>query len=291
MSSEAELIAEMREDERERRDLRAQHARVSAPGDGLIRKAVGDALPRTFEVPEGLTLFGDARDQQLVSVLGMVISITRRRLRKELAEELAERDPHLRKIAALELEVAALRGAVDILSGKEPLPPAKFPKVKIWEEGCISYAGDIVAFAGSTYQAKRDTAQAPGTADWTCLARAGRDGASLTVRGTYDPRDAYAYLDVVAYNGASFCARTSAPGSCPGPDWQLLAKIGKAGPRGERGIMGLRGERGEAAPAIHAWEIDRARYVATPIMSDGSSGPALELRALFEQFLLETSDV
>jgi len=250
MSSEAELIAEMREDERERRDLRAQHARVSAPGDGLIRKAVGDALPRTFEVPEGLTLFGDARDQQLVSVLGMVISITRRRLRKELAEELAERDPHLRKIAALELEVAALRGAVDILSGKEPLPPAKFPKVKIWEEGCISYAGDIVAFAGSTYQAKRDTAQAPGTADWTCLARAGRDGASLTVRGTYDPRDAYAYLDVVAYNGASFCARRSAPGSCPGPDWQLLAKIGKAGPRGERGIMGLRGERGEAAPTI-----------------------------------------
>ena len=281
----------MREDERERCDLRAQRARVSASGDGLVRKSMGDALQRNEPVPDALKLFGDHRDEQLVSVLGIVISITRRQLRKEIAEELAERDPQLRKIAALELEVAALRGAVDVLRGAALPPPAKFPSAKVWKEDTVYHEGDVVAFGGSTYQAKRDTAQAPGTADWTCLARAGRDGASLTVRGTYDPRDAYAYLDVVAYNGASFCARKSAPGSCPGPDWQLLAKIGKAGPRGERGIKGQRGERGEAAPAIHAWEIDRARYVATPIMSDGSSGPALELRALFEQFLLETSDV
>jgi len=110
------------------------------------------------------------------------------------------------------------------------------------------------------------------------------------VRGTYDPRDTYAHLDVVAYNGASFCARKSAPGPCPGPDWQLLAKIGKRGPPGARGIMGLRGERGEAAPAIRAWEVDCVRYVATPVMSDGSRGPPLELHGLFEQFLLETAD-
>src|SRR5262249_925907 len=162
--------------------------------------------------------------------------------------------------------------------------PAKFPKVKSWEAGAISYAGDVVTFAGSTYQAKCDTAQVPGTADWTCVARAGRDGESLTVRGTYSPRDTYAHLDVVAYNGAGVCARKSGPGSCPGPDWQLIAKIGKSGPRGERGLMGLRGERGEASPAIRLWELDRARYVATPIMTDGSRGPPLELRGLFEQF-------
>jgi hypothetical protein len=290
MSSETELIAEMRQDERERGDLRAQRARVSAPGDGLIRKAMSDTLPRSSEMPEGLTLFGDARDEQLVSVLGVVISITRRQLRKEFAEELAERDPQLRKIAELELKVAALRGAVDVLSGKEPPPPARFPRVKVWEEGSVCYAGDVVTHGGATWQARRDTAQSPGTADWACLARAGRDGESLTVRGTYDPRDTYVHLDVVAYNGASFAARKSAPGTCPGPDWQLLAKIGKAGPRGERGITGLRGERGEAAPVIRSWEVDRARYVATPIMSDGSSGSPLDLHALFEQFLLETSD-
>src|SRR5215471_20291830 len=107
MSREAELIAEAREDERERRrlrvsDLRAQHARGAEPGDGLVRKAMGGTL--TEPVPDALKLFGDYRDEQLVSVLGMVISITRRQLRKELAEELAERDPQLRKIAALELE-------------------------------------------------------------------------------------------------------------------------------------------------------------------------------------------
>jgi len=284
--SKTELIAELREDERERHDLRAQRARVSAPR--LIRKSIGDA--RTELVPDAMKLFGDARDEQLVSVLGTVISITRRQLRKEFAEELAERDPQLRKIAALELEVAALRGAVDVLSGKEPPPPARFPRVKVWEEGSVCYAGDVVTHGGATWQARRDTAQAPGTGDWTCVARAGRDGASLTVRGTYDPRDTYAHLDVVAYNGASFCARKSAPGTCPGPDWQLLAKIGKRGPPGARGIMGLRGERGAAAPTIQSWVIDRARYTATPMMSDGSIGSSLELRGLFEQFLLETSD-
>jgi hypothetical protein len=174
------------------------------------------------------------------------------------------------------------------LRGKEPLPPAKFPSVKSYTEGGVSYAGDVVTHDGCTWQARRDTAQAPGAADWACLAKAGRDGASLTVRGTYSPRDTYARLDVVAYNGASFCARKSAPGSCPGPDWQLIAKVGKSGQRGERGIMGLRGERGEAAPAIRSWEVDRTRYTATPVMSDGTRGPPLELHGLFEQFLLET---
>ena len=52
--------------------------------------------------------------------------------------------------------------------------------------------------------------------------------------------------------------------------------------------MGLRGERGEAAPTIQSWLLDRARYTATPMMSDGSIGSTLELRALFEQFFAET---
>jgi hypothetical protein len=36
--------------------------------------------------------------------------------------------------------------------------------------------------------------------------------------------------------------------------------------------------------AIVGWKIDRAAYTAVPIMSDGSSGPPLNLRGLFEQF-------
>jgi hypothetical protein len=41
---------------------------------------------------------------------------------------------------------------------------------------------------------------------------------------------------------------------------------------------------------IRDLEIDRKRYTITPIMNDGSRGPPCELRALFEQFLMDTAD-
>jgi hypothetical protein len=64
------------------------------------------------------------------------------------------------------------------------------------------------------------------------------------------------------------------------------------GPRGLEGPPGRRGERGhrgEAGPSIVGWALDRERYLAYPLMSHGRPGPALELRALFEQFQAETS--
>jgi hypothetical protein len=94
-------------------------------------------------------------------------------------------------------------------------------------------------------------------------------------------------------NGSSFVALRDWPGPCSGDGWHLLASRGSRGQRGAegtRGIMGLRGERGEAAPAIRAWEVDRTHYLAIPVMSDGFRGPPLELRGLFEQFLLETTN-
>ena len=286
MPREQGAVAELQQDQ-----LAWRRQRRGA--DGLVRKAMGDALPRTAEpVPELLKLFGDHRDKQLVDALGAVISITRRQMRNEFGERLAEHVlPQLKKIAALELKVAELTGAVDVLRGAAPPPPAKLPRVRAWAADTVHHEGDVVTHEGATWQARCDTAQAPGTADWACVAKAGRDGASFVVRGTYNPADVYSRLDVVAYGGASFAARKSAPGPCPGPDWQLIAKIGKCGPRGERGITGLRGDRGEAAPAIRSWEVDRARYVATPVMSDGSRGPPLELHGLFEQFLLETQSL
>jgi len=88
-------------------------------------------------------------------------------------------------------------------------------------------------------------------------------------------------------NGSSFVALKDAPGPCPGGDWHLLASCGK---RGQRGMTGLRGERGAAGAGIQSWSVDRNRYTATPIMTDGSIGPTLSLRGLFEQFLLETNN-
>jgi len=56
-------------------------------------------------------------------------------------------------------------------------------------------------------------------------------------------------------------------------------------PRGERGA---KGDKGDSCPTILDWEIDRASYRAVPIMSDGTLGPPLALRGLFEQFHQET---
>jgi hypothetical protein len=108
----------------------------------------------------------------------------------------------------------------------------------------------------------------------------------MTLRGTYAPTSKYRGLDVVALNGASFAALRDDPGPCPGDGWQLLVKQGKQGPPGD---AGPRGERGDRAPRLTGWTIDRARYLATPTLSDGTQGPALELRELFQQFQRETT--
>jgi hypothetical protein len=170
-------------------------------------------------------------------------------------------------------------------------PPGKLPLVKSWKPETVYYEGDVVAYDGGTFQARRDTGQAPSHADWVCLATAGRDGESIAVRGTFDATAEYRRLDVVALNGGCFIARKDAPGPCPGSGWQLLASQGNAGSpgaRGDRGERGPKGDPGLSGVTIRDWKIDRARYVATPLMSDGRDGPPLELRGLFEQFLRET---
>ena len=173
-------------------------------------------------------------------------------------------------------------------------PPGKLPIVKLWREGSVSYAGDVVAYDGATFQATCDTAQTPTGADWICLAVAGRDASIPVIRGLYDAGADYAQLDIVNLNGGSFIAKRDKPGTCPGDGWQLLASQGKRGDKGERGEPGGRGAKGDvgpagaAAPKFKSWKIDRTRYLATPVMSDGSEGPALELRGLFEQFQVET---
>jgi hypothetical protein len=166
-------------------------------------------------------------------------------------------------------------------------PPGKLPLVKLWVPETVHYAGDVVAFDGGTFQARRDTGQPPSHRDWVCLATSGRDGGSINVRGTFDETQEYRRLDVVARNGGSFVALKDAPAPCPGSGWQLLASQGKRGVAGEKGERGPKGDPGLSGVTIREWKVDRARYVATPVMSDGREGPPLELRGLFEQFLRE----
>jgi hypothetical protein len=179
--------------------------------------------------------------------------------------------------------------------GEPGLPGPKgergaLPAAREWAPDTVHYKGDVVAHAGGTWQAGCDTGQAPGHADWICLARPGRDAATPVVRGTWSEAETYAALDIVALTGSSFMARRAAPGACPGEGWQLIASAGRqgskgpAGERGETGAAGARGLPGTSAPVIIGWTIDRKAYAAIPIMSDKSEAPPLELRSLFEQF-------
>jgi hypothetical protein len=159
-------------------------------------------------------------------------------------------------------------------------------KVTEWSGG-VHYEGDLVHHGGSLWQCIKDSGRPPPHEDWICIAQAGRDGRTPVVRGTWSSAQTYEMLDIVALGGASFIARRDNPGICPGEDWQLLAMRGKKGdpgPRGERGERGERGPVGLPAPTIVGWQIDRESYSARPVMSDGSAGPVLELRAMFEQY-------
>ena len=173
-----------------------------------------------------------------------------------------------------------------------PGPPALFPETRVWSPDAVSYRGDVVTHAGGTWQARKDTGKEPPHPDWIQLAvpgrdgRDGRDAISPTVRGTWRADATYKFLDVVALNRGSFVAKYDNPGPCPGDGWQLLVSAVK----GERGQRGDRGPSGPPGPpiAIASWVIDRVSFTATPVMTDGSEGPPLELRGLFEQYQTET---
>jgi hypothetical protein len=111
---------------------------------------------------------------------------------------------------------------------------------------------------------------------------------SLTVCGTYNPASEYRCLDTVALNGGSFTAKVDRPGPCPGSDWQMVACQGK---KGQPGVDGRDGKAGRDAPRITEWLTNRENYTVTPIMSDGSRGPPLELHPLFARFFAETEGV
>ena len=174
-------------------------------------------------------------------------------------------------------------------------PAGKLPIARAWRPETVYYEGSVVTYEGGSYQALRDTGEAPDNeAHWKCLAAPGRDGKSIRHRGTFKEDSEYTAYDAVALNGASFLALHNKPGSCPGPGWQLLSAPGKRGvagergPQGDRGPVGIAGPPGKDAASIVGWSMDRSAYTVTPVMSDGSSGSPLNLRGLIEQFVHET---
>ena len=168
-------------------------------------------------------------------------------------------------------------------------PAGKLPIAKEWQREKVYYEGQVVTYDGATYQALHDTGEPPDNeAHWICLAAPGRDAKSFRHRGTFKDDAEYASHDIVALNGGSFLALHDKPG--PGLGWQLLCAQGKRGATGEqgpRGDTGIAGPPGKDAATLVCWTLDRAAYTVTPVMSDGTSGPPLNLRGLFQQFLDE----
>jgi hypothetical protein len=173
--------------------------------------------------------------------------------------------------------------------------PGKLSIAKEWREGSVTYEAQIVTHNGATFQATRDTAKTPGVGeDWHCLAGAGRDGRdgadgqSLGLRGVYDVNAKYAELDVVIFGDEPFLAMRDDPGLCPGDGWQLLAPRGKAGEKGASGPRGQKGDRGPPGAKIEEWRINREHFIAVPFYDDGTAGPPLRLRELFQEFIDQT---
>jgi hypothetical protein len=64
----------------------------------------------------------------------------------------------------------------------------------------------------------------------------------------------------------------------------LAGPRGADGPRGETGLRGERGEPGKPAPAVIEWRPDPEAFTIQAVLSDGSTGPMIALRSLFEAY-------
>src|SRR5262249_53445799 len=89
-----------------------------------------------------------------------------------------------------------------------PGPAGLFPVAKAWHSDSVRYAGEVVTYAGATWQALRDTGQQPPARDWLCLAAPARSPKS---RGIYDPDTSYAELDIVVCDKGVWIARKDDP--------------------------------------------------------------------------------
>jgi hypothetical protein len=169
-------------------------------------------------------------------------------------------------------------------------PPGKLPLVRAYEPGNVYYEGQVVYSATGTFQALRDTAKEISHEDWAPLALRGMDGIGITHRGTYQSGELYHRNDEVMFDGSMWRAVIDNPEHPPGGGqaWKLAAGRGKTGKPGERGPAGSKGDQGERGASLLGWKIDHDNYRAIPVLDDGSVAEPLELRGLFEQFLMET---
>jgi hypothetical protein len=99
--------------------------------------------------------------------------------------------------------------------------------------------------------------------------------------------EAQAKLNELAFISERLQIESRGPIGPPGPRGRD-GRDGALGPRGERGAEG---KKGKPAPVVAEWRVDAGTFVATPHMSDGSSGAPLHLMPLFQVFESATSAI
>lgn len=139
----------------------------------------------------------------------------------------------------------------------------------------VWYGGELAFVDGSTFAARRDTAERPPHDDWAPVALAGHDAYPGEARGLFDEATAYRKLDRVAFNGSEWIARHDDPGLIPGDGWMLAARSGT------RGLQGERGARGEPGIGIAHVRIDDSKLIVE--LSNGKQ-QSLDFWPLFERF-------
>lgn len=151
----------------------------------------------------------------------------------------------------VERAVTAAETMIEHVKDRLEHATARLPVFRAWEDR-VHYAGEVAHHDGTIWQAQRDTGRAPPHDDWAPIVARGEPGtagASLRIRGTYDPDGDYRALDVAALDGSAFVAKLDDPGPCPGEGWQLLASRGGRGKPGES-IKGDRGPAGSRPVAL-----------------------------------------
>jgi hypothetical protein len=123
----------------------------------------------------------------------------------------------------------------------------------------------------------------------------GSSGAKLkffTVRGAWRKGERYDRTDVVTRGDTWYVAKRDDPRSVPGSgdDWIAgpvgtpgMTIVGPPGPRGPKGAAGADAAR------VRSWTVDRATYSLIAVRSDGSKGPVIPLRGLFEAYHSEVT--
>lgn len=247
----------------------ARVAEIRVPQDGTS-VTVEDVRPMLQQMVDAIERPQDGASVTLEDVTPLIEARVAEEVKARVADIRVPKDGTSVTVEDVLPLLREMVDAIEIPKG-DPGAPGQLPAVKAWDDR-VYYEGEVVAHDGGTWQASRDTGRAPPHEDWTCLARAGRDGVdglSFSIEGTFDPqRVDYRRLSVVALNGGSFVAVRDNPGPCPGDGWQLLATRGKPGKPGEDSRV--KGDPGPPGPTVKSMSISDDG-VLTLANADGST--------------------